>query len=55
MTSQLECNSFAYNHDNKVCALSRDVVENSDDIERVENYDTFQYYGGKWNPSIFND
>ena len=54
VSSQLECNSFAYNEGNKVCALSRDVVETSDDIESVENYDTFQYYGGKCNSSILN-
>ena len=48
MAPQFNCNSFAYNHGNRICALSGDVVESPDDILRVGTYDTFQYSGGKY-------
>ena len=44
-TPGFSCNSFAYSHENNVCALSAGVIRSPNDLKEVKNYDTFEYSG----------
>ena len=47
MTPGFGCNSFAYSSHKTVCGLSDDVISSTNDVRKVDSYDSFQYSGGK--------